>query len=218
MYFFPLCVFAYGCAGFPLLRASFLQLWGAVAPLLVVLRLLVAEASLVADHRLQGARASAVVAHGLSCPLAREILPDQRLNLGPLQLAGGFLTPEPPGKSQSVCCYGTGVCVQNTVIHTIKLLSSKSIISRAFLSKNGFKTMIIQFSIFDWSLSFVLGFGNTEMKEGIGFSFKVIQSSVGVKLVYQNNFELKNRLCSAQLLIFKLVVLRDNGVVDYHSC
>ena len=207
MYFFPLCVFVYGCAGFPLSRASFLQLWGAVAPLLVVLRLLVAEASLVADHRLQGARTSAFVAHGLSCPLAREILPDQRLNLGPLQLAGGFLTTEPPGKSQSVCCYGTGVCVQNTVIHTIKLLSSKSI-----------KTMIIQFSIFDWSLSFVLGFGNTEMKEGIGFSFKVIQSSVGVKLVYQNNFELKNRLCSAQLLIFKLVVLRDNGVVDYHSC
>ena len=143
VFFFPLCVCVYGCAGFPLSCASFLQLWGAVAPLVVVLWLLVAEASLVADHRLQGAQASAVVAHGLSCPLARDILPDQRLNLGPLQLAGGFLTTEPPGKSQSVYYYGTGVCVQNTIIHTIKLLNSKLIISRAFLSKNVFKTMII---------------------------------------------------------------------------
>ena len=47
-----------------------------------------------------GVWASIVVENGVSCPLAWGILPDQRLNLNPLHLAGGFLTTEPPGKPQ----------------------------------------------------------------------------------------------------------------------
>ena len=47
---------------------------------LVVLGLLIAMASLVAGHRLR----SVVVAHGLSCPVAHRIFPDQGLNLCPL--------------------------------------------------------------------------------------------------------------------------------------
>ena len=62
------------------------------------------------EHRIQHVGASAVVArslqstgsvvvaHGLSCPAARGIFPDRRLNLCPQQLAGGFLTTGPTGE------------------------------------------------------------------------------------------------------------------------
>ena len=54
-------------------------------------------ASAVVARRLQST-GSVVVAHGLSCPAARGILPDRRLNLCPRQLAGGFLTAGPIGE------------------------------------------------------------------------------------------------------------------------
>ena len=43
--------------------------------------------------------ASVVVMHGLSCPKACGIFPDQGSNLCPPALAGGFLTTGSPGKS-----------------------------------------------------------------------------------------------------------------------
>ena len=46
-------------------------------PILVV-------ASLVVEHRLKGMQASVVVVHGLDCPMACGIFPDQGLNLCPL--------------------------------------------------------------------------------------------------------------------------------------
>ena len=45
-------------------------------------------------------RVSVVVAHGLSCPMAYGIFPDQGLNLCPPALADVFLTIGPPGKSK----------------------------------------------------------------------------------------------------------------------
>ena len=69
--------------------------------LVVVCRLLVAVASLVADHRLHSVQASEVEAHDLSCPAACGILVPG-LGIEPVSpvLAGGFLTTGPPGKSQ----------------------------------------------------------------------------------------------------------------------
>ena len=59
--------------------------------LVVVHRLLVVVASLVAEHRLEERRlqklehvGSVVVVHGLSCSMACGIFPDQGLNLYPL--------------------------------------------------------------------------------------------------------------------------------------
>ena len=49
-----------------------------------VRRLLIAVASLVAEHRLQGGKASVVVAHRLSCSTTCGIFPDQGSNLCPL--------------------------------------------------------------------------------------------------------------------------------------
>ena len=46
--------------------------------------LLIAVASLVAEHGFLGMRASVVVAHGLSCSAACGIFPDQGSNLCPL--------------------------------------------------------------------------------------------------------------------------------------
>ena len=42
---------------------------------------------------------SVVVVYKLNCPVARGIFPDQGSNPCPLQLAGGFLTTLPRGKS-----------------------------------------------------------------------------------------------------------------------
>ena len=52
--------------------------------LVVMLRLLTAAASLVAEHGLQGTQASVVVAHGLSCSAACGIFPGQGSNSCPL--------------------------------------------------------------------------------------------------------------------------------------
>ena len=45
--------------------------------LVVVLSLLIAGASFVAEHKLQSTRVSVVVVHGLSCSVACRIFPDQ---------------------------------------------------------------------------------------------------------------------------------------------
>ena len=78
--------------------------WGLI--FVVVHGLLIAVASLVAEHRLQAHRlqqlwhvGSVVVAHGLSCSVARGIFLDQGSNLVSPALAGEFLTTVPPGKS-----------------------------------------------------------------------------------------------------------------------
>ena len=51
--------------------------------LVVVCGLLISVASLV-EHGLKGAKAFIVVVHGLSCPAAREIFPEEGSNLCPL--------------------------------------------------------------------------------------------------------------------------------------
>ena len=81
-----------------LLCVGFLWLQQARATLLAVHRLLVV-AILVAVHRLYGTRASVVVAHGLSCPVAFRIFSNQRLNPC-THLAGRSLPTGPPGKSK----------------------------------------------------------------------------------------------------------------------
>ena len=58
--------------------------WGLLFSCLEARRLLIAGASLVAEHELYGAWASVVVVHRLSCPVAHEIFLDQGLNLCPL--------------------------------------------------------------------------------------------------------------------------------------
>ena len=52
--------------------------------LVVLLRLLIAMASLVAKHRLLGAQASAIVAHRPSWSMAWRLFPDQGSNPCPL--------------------------------------------------------------------------------------------------------------------------------------
>ena len=67
----------------------------------MVLSHLIVVASLVAEHRLQGMRASAVVAQGLSCFMACGIPQDPVKPMSPA-LAGKFLSiVRPPGKSKS---------------------------------------------------------------------------------------------------------------------
>ena len=46
--------------------------------------LITVVASLVVEHRLKGTQASVAVVHGLDCPMACGIVPDQGLNLCPL--------------------------------------------------------------------------------------------------------------------------------------
>ena len=67
----------------------------------MVTGLLVAVASLVAEHVLEGAQVSVVLACRLSCPMACGILVPRR-GIQPVSpaLAGGFLTTGPAGKSQ----------------------------------------------------------------------------------------------------------------------
>ena len=64
-----------------------------------VCRLLIAVASLIAEHRLQAMWVLVAGACGLSCFVACGILPAQGSNLA---LQGGFLITEPPGKSSGV--------------------------------------------------------------------------------------------------------------------
>ena len=49
--------------------------------LIVVYGLIIVVASLVVEHRLKGTQVSVVVVHGLDCPMACGIFPDQGLNL-----------------------------------------------------------------------------------------------------------------------------------------
>ena len=46
--------------------------------------LILVAASLAVEHRLKGTQASVVVVHGLDCPMACGIFPDQGSNLCPL--------------------------------------------------------------------------------------------------------------------------------------
>ena len=69
--------------------------------LVAVHRLLIAVASLAAEHGLQSTQSSVVVAYGLSCLVTCGIFLDQGLNPASPALAGGFLTTGPPGRSQS---------------------------------------------------------------------------------------------------------------------
>ena len=93
MYFFSFwlqCIF-FAVQGLSLVGAS-------GATLLVVHRLLIAVASLVAEPRLQGSRASVVVVYRLRCCLPRGIFSNTE-HVFPA-LAGRFLTSAPPGKSK----------------------------------------------------------------------------------------------------------------------
>ena len=65
------------------MHTGFLQLRRA-GTLIEASRLLIAVASLVAEHGFQGAWASVVAVHGLSCPKACGIFLDQGLNRCPL--------------------------------------------------------------------------------------------------------------------------------------
>ena len=99
--------FIFGCAGSSLLSVGFLQLWrvsGGYSPV-VMCRLLIEVVSFVAEHGLEGTRASVVAAHrlqsadsvvvlhGLSCPRVCGILPVQGLNPCLLHLQGRLSTP-----------------------------------------------------------------------------------------------------------------------------
>ena len=66
----------------------------------VVCRLLIAAASPVVEPGHLDMRASVVVVHGLSCPVACGIFLDQAWNPGPPALASGVLTTGSPWRSQ----------------------------------------------------------------------------------------------------------------------
>ena len=84
----PHCVLVlsmcFGCAVSLLPCAFPLDAVSGSYSLLVVLGLLVVTASLVAEHGLQGMRASAFAAQGFRCPAAWEIFSDQGSNRCPL--------------------------------------------------------------------------------------------------------------------------------------
>ena len=88
-HFFKL-IFIFGSVSFFLLWVAFLQLQRAGATLVSLRGLLVAAASLVAEHRLQGVQASVVVAHGLGSCGSRAL--EHRLNNcgAPAQLLHGM--------------------------------------------------------------------------------------------------------------------------------
>ena len=120
--FFWFCFcFLFVCVGSSLLRVGFLQL-----RLIAVCRLLIAVASLVAEHGLQAHRlqqlwhvGSVVVAHGLSSSTVCGIFPDQGSKPVSPALAGGFLTTAPPGKP--------GPLEFETPLETPKQLSSAQV-------------------------------------------------------------------------------------------
>ena len=89
--FFKNYVFSFGCSGSLLLHAGL--------SLVVVHRLLIVVASLVAEYGFHGVWASVVAAFTLSCPVACGIFPDQGLNPCILHWEGRFLTTGSPGKS-----------------------------------------------------------------------------------------------------------------------
>ena len=99
LYFLKIYLFIFGRAGSLLLLALVAASGG--YSLVVVHRRLIAVTSLVAEYRLQGAQASVVVMHGLSCPWHPA---SSQTRTGPMSpaLAGRFLSTVPLGKS---CLY-----------------------------------------------------------------------------------------------------------------
>ena len=79
--------------------------WWAGATLAAVQGFLIIVASVVVEHRRWGTQASVVGAHGLSCPEACGVFPDQGSNLWSPALAGRFLTTGPSGKSRNSFLY-----------------------------------------------------------------------------------------------------------------
>ena len=77
-------VFICGCAESSLMCGLSLAAASRGHSLVVMHGLLIEVASFVAEHGLQGTRASAVVAHRLSCSTAYGIFPDQGSNRRPL--------------------------------------------------------------------------------------------------------------------------------------
>ena len=77
-------LFIFGCAGSSLLRVDFLQLWRAGAALQLRCSGFLLQRLLYCEAQALGERASAVVAHGLSCSAAGGILPNQGSNQCPL--------------------------------------------------------------------------------------------------------------------------------------
>ena len=105
----------------------------------------------IAAHRLflvvTSGRYSLAVVHGLSCPTACEIFPDQRLKTEPLSpvLAGGFLSTGPPGKSTcrfvgSLCAFPTYLisCSANSSYLSSLELGSLHLSSMRLLCPMGF--------------------------------------------------------------------------------
>ena len=111
----------FGCAGSSLLHWLFSSCGEWEYSPVVARRLLIAVASLAAEHRLQGARASVVVAHelveaapslqstgsivavhGLSCAVAHGGLPRSGFEPVSAALAGRFFTTKPPGKPSTL--------------------------------------------------------------------------------------------------------------------
>ena len=99
-FLFVFYLFIYGCTGSSLLclRAfSSCSKQGLLSGCGAKIRLLIAVASLVAEHGALGVGVSVVEANGLSCPTVCGIFPDQGSNLCPLHWQA--YSTGPPGKS-----------------------------------------------------------------------------------------------------------------------
>ena len=64
--------------------------------------LLLVLTPLVLEHGLEGMKASVVAGHGLNCPNACGIFPDQRSNLGPQHWQAESLPLDHPGGLQNI--------------------------------------------------------------------------------------------------------------------
>ena len=94
------CLF-FGCTGPLLLQIVFLQLWRAGATLCCGVQASHRSYFSCCGAQVLGKRASVVVVHRLSCPVACGIFPDQESNLLSPALAGGFQSTAPPAKPQA---------------------------------------------------------------------------------------------------------------------
>ena len=74
-------LFIFGCAGSLSLFGLFSSCIERRLPIIAMRRVLIVVTPLVAVHRLQGVRASVVMAHRLGCSVSCGIFPDQGLNL-----------------------------------------------------------------------------------------------------------------------------------------
>ena len=89
------------CTGPLLLQIVFLQLWRAGATLCCGVQASHRSYFSCCGAQVLGKRASVVVLHRLSCPVACGIFPDQESNLLSPALAGGFQSTAPPAKPQA---------------------------------------------------------------------------------------------------------------------